>query len=62
MKKTLKKLIQQAAHFGLAINRGEPPELRLAHEKRAYGRELRAAGCSRKEANRMVWERYRGRG
>lgn len=36
---------------GTAIN--------IAEQKRAYERECRAAGHSRAEAKRMVWERYR---
>jgi len=60
--KPLRQLIRAARDFLQPINRGgEPEALRLAHEKRALERELRAAGRSRAEAVAMVAERYRNR-
>ncbi len=39
--------------------RSRPPAVRLAHEKRAYERELRAAGHSRAEAVTLASEKFR---
>ena len=57
----LKKLIRTARDFLSMLNRGKPDTLDIALEKRAMGRRLRDAGCSRAEANRRVWQHFRNR-
>ena len=51
MKKGLRQLIRSARGFMQPINHDTEPEaLRLAHEKRALERELRAQGYGRRAA------------
>lgn len=56
--KSLKQLIRLARDFTAAVHSGKPKVLLLAQEKRAYERELKAAGHSITEAKAMVSKRY----
>jgi hypothetical protein len=60
--KTLKQLIRLARDFAQGINRRKPDAEDIAHEKRTYERQLRAAGHSRRESMRLVSEHFRNRG
>ena len=61
-RKTLRQLIRIAIDIPQSTIGARPKVLTIAQEKRAYERELRAAGRSRAEARTMVSERYRNRG
>ena len=62
MKRTLRQLIRRAVDFARPIEQRDPPELRLALEKRELERQLRAKGFGRKAATAAVAERFRNRG